>query len=34
MAASILFVRVIRGVFADVGGLDRMVTRALLPNVV
>ena len=36
MAASILFVRVTRGVFADevVGGLDRMATRALLPNVV
>ena len=35
MAASILFVRVTRGVFADevVGGLDRMATRALLPNV-
>ena len=36
MAASILVVRVTRGVFADevVGGLDRMATRALSPNVV
>ena len=36
MAASILFVRVTRGVFADevVGGLDRMATRALLPKFV
>ena len=36
MAASIFFVCVTRGVFADevVGGLDRMTTRALLPNVV
>ena len=36
MAANILFVRVTRGVLADeaVGGLDRMATSALLPNVV
>ena len=36
IAVSILFLRVTRGVFADenVGGLDRMATSALLPNVV
>ena len=36
MEANILFVRVTRGVLAEevVGGLDRMATSALSPNVV
>ena len=35
MAGDIFFILVTRGVLADevVGGLDRMVTSALLPNV-
>ena len=35
MAANILFIRVTRSVLADevVGGLNRMATSALLPNV-